>query len=105
MALVVFRSRAAAEIVMLGESASRLLGILGREVSERGVVRASDLDEAILRLTRAVEAERAQGPDTGAGGDELPLAGRPVTLGQRAWPLLEMMRAARRRGVDVTWGI
>jgi len=31
--------------------------------------------------------------------------GAPVTLGQRAFPLIEMLRAAEKRKVDVTWGV
>jgi hypothetical protein len=28
-----------------------------------------------------------------------------VTLGQRAFPLIEMLRAAEKKKVDVTWGV
>ena len=30
---------------------------------------------------------------------------RPITLGQRAFPLVEMLREAQKKKVDVTWGI
>jgi len=29
----------------------------------------------------------------------------PITLAQRAWPLIEMLRAAQKMNVDVTWGV
>jgi hypothetical protein len=34
-----------------------------------------------------------------------PAAVRPITLGQRAYPLIEMLRAAEKKKVDVTWGV
>jgi len=30
---------------------------------------------------------------------------RPITLGQRAFPLVEMLREAQKKKVDVTWGV
>ncbi|MFN9972782.1 MAG: DUF1840 family protein, partial [Phycisphaerae bacterium] len=38
-------------------------------------------------------------------GKEGPAAEAPITLGQRAFPLIEMLRAAARKQVDVTWGV
>jgi Domain of unknown function (DUF1840) len=112
MALVVFRSKAAAEIYMFAESARRLLQIVGKADSERGVIRAEEVDDALYRLTAAVEQEKAELRDertrrevderTGNAHSERVL---PVTLGQRAFPLIEMLRAAQRKRVDVTWGV
>jgi len=112
MALVVFRSKAAAEIYMFAETAHRLLRIVGKTESERGVIRADEVPDALGRLAGAVEQEKAQllqqraqrEVEERAGqahGGELP----PITLGQRAFPLIEMLRAAQRKGVDVTWGV
>jgi hypothetical protein len=112
MALVVFRSKAAAEIYMFAETAHRLLQIMGRTESERGVIRADEVPDAHARLTAAVETEKDELRrgherrefDERAGqahGEALP----PITLGQRAFPLIEMLRAAQRKGVDVTWGV
>jgi hypothetical protein len=112
MALVVFRSKAAAEIYMFAESARRLLQLVGKADSERGVIRAEEVDDALSRLTAAVEQEKAELRDertrrevderTGNAHSERVL---PVTLGQRAFPLIEMLRAAQRKRVDVTWGV
>jgi hypothetical protein len=103
MALVVFRSRAAGEIIMLPEVAQRLLELVGKPLGERGVITAAQLDDALASLLRAVEEERAAG--TPPAPEEDPARPPPVRLAQRAFPLIEMLRAARKRGVDVTWGI
>jgi predicted LPLAT superfamily acyltransferase len=114
MALVVFRSKAAAEIFMFTESARRLLQIMGKTDpdSERGVIRAEEVEQALNRLIAAVEQEKAAVREelTRRELDERSGAARsealpPITLGQRAFPLIEMLRAALRKRVDVTWGV
>jgi hypothetical protein len=116
MALVVFRSKAAAEIFMFAETAHRLLQIVGQTDFVRGVIRADEVGPALDRLTAAVEQEKGalheqrtrreqderHGDAHGDAHDERLV---PITLGQRAFPLIEMLRAAQRKRVDVTWGI
>jgi rubrerythrin len=111
MALVVFRSKAAGEIFMFAETARRIFEILGRSEAPRGVITAEQVPEALEKLTAAVEAEKAElkaaadeaeaADKQGAGG----VSERAITLAQRAFPLLEMLRAAEKSRVDVTWGI
>jgi hypothetical protein len=112
MALVVFRSKAAAEIYMFAETARRLLNIIGKAESERGVIRADEVGEALDRLTAAVEQEKAELSDERArreleerSGDARGERATPVSLGQRAFPLIGMLRAAQKKRVDVTWGV
>jgi hypothetical protein len=107
MALVVFRSKAAAEIFMFPETAARLLQIMSKTEGERGVIRADEVGDALNRLTAAVDQEKSElraqrEPDQRSDhGERAP----PITLGQRAFPLIEMLRAAQRKRVDVTWGV
>jgi hypothetical protein len=103
MALIIFRSRAAAEIIMLPETARRLLELAGKTPGERGVITREEIPAALSGLLRAVEEEKAGGTDV-AAPDE-PLSRVPVSLRQRAFPLIQMLRAAQARGVEVTWGI
>jgi hypothetical protein len=111
MALIVFRSKAAGEIYMFAESARRLLAIIGKADTPKGVITAEQTQEALDRLVAAVDDEKAQLQEAGREreaaqrrGGPVP-AERPVTLGQRAYPLIEMLRAAAKRQVDVTWGV
>jgi len=112
MALVVFRSKAAAEIFMFAETAHRLLQIVGQADFVRGVIRADEVGPALDRLTAAVEQEKAalheqrtRREQDERHGDTHGERLLPITLGQRAFPLIEMLRAAQRKRVDVTWGI
>ena len=112
MALVVFRSKAAAEIYMFAETAQRLLNIVGRDDSERGVIRADEVGDALDRLTAAVDQEKAELNDARTRRELEERRGQthtepavPITLGQRAFPLIGMLRAAQKKQVDVTWGV
>lgn len=111
MALVVFRSRAAGEIFMFAETAHRIFEIIGRQDAPRGVITADQVPDALQRLVQAVDAEKEELKAAQDDADlqdrqgEGSVQQRPVTLGQRAFPLIEMLRAAQKKNVDVTWGI
>jgi hypothetical protein len=113
MALVVFRSKAAGEIFMFAETARRIFEIVGKQEAPRGVITAEQVPDALARLTAAVEEEKAQMKAAQAQAEEAARRGeddaengeRAITLAQRAWPLIEMLRAAQKMNVDVTWGV
>ncbi len=113
MALVVFRSKAAGEIFMFAETARRIFDILGRPQAPRGVITAAQISDALTRLQAAVDEEKAALKDAATDAQEQDRRSdtgategpRPITLGQRAYPLLEMLRAAQNKNVDVTWGV
>jgi Domain of unknown function (DUF1840) len=108
MALVIFRSKVAADIIMFAENARRIFEIIGRPESAQGVITAAQVPDALQRLTAAVEQEKellktaASEASADQKGDDL--RARGGTLGQRAFPLIEMLRAAQRKGADITWG-
>jgi hypothetical protein len=111
MSLVVFRSKAAGEIYMFAETARRIFDILGKDDTPRGVITAEQVPDALARLTAAVEDEKEalraaqqERDEAERRGDEAIGAGA-VTLGQRAFPLIEMLRAAQKKKADVTWGV
>jgi hypothetical protein len=103
MALVVFRSRAASEVIMFADAAHQLLELAGKTVAERGVITSAQIPAALDGLLRAVAQEKAAGGASAT--DQEGSAAIPVSLHQRAFPLIEMLRAAQKSQVDVTWGI
>jgi hypothetical protein len=113
MALVVFRSKAAGEIFMFAETARRILAIIGKDDAPRGVIGAEQVAEALARLSAAVEEEKEQIRQAREEAEQAQRRGEPaadesaraITLAQRAHPLLEMLRAAQKKRVDVTWGV
>jgi hypothetical protein len=103
MALVTFRSKAAGAIIMYADAAQRLLELIGKPMAERGVITSAQVEPALASLLAAIALEKG----SGAAADDADAAppARHVSLAQRAFPLIEMLRAAQRRQVDVTWGI
>lgn len=118
--LITFKSKAAADILMYEEHAKRLLDILGKDV-KRGIITAAETGTAIQKIEAAIEAERQRDHDAeqetlrqaqAHGQDKKEIeedlerhAAKTVTFGARAFPLLEMLRAAHAAGRDVVWGV
>jgi hypothetical protein len=100
-----FRSKADGDLIMMGPAGDSVLRILGREPAPQGIIEAATLPSAIDAIERAVAAEEAaragtpvDAPASGGGADK-------VSLRQRAWPLLEMMRRSQAEGADIVWGV
>lgn len=95
-----FRSPATGDVVMLGPSGDELLRLIGREPAPKGIIEPAAMPAAIAALQAAVEAaETARNED---GEDEAPRRG--ISLRQRAWPMVEMLRRAHAEDKPVTWG-
>lgn len=98
--LITFSCKAYADITMFGDVATRLLHMMGHTGTVPGAILAADLPEALNKLRaalRRLEAEAA--PPKQDADDEDP----PVSLSQRAVPLIELLQAAIREGQDLMW--
>ena len=111
-----FKSRATADVMMLGPQGDALLRALGREPSPRGIVEVADLPAAIAALQAAVAADEALRqarealPDGGARHpqpaeeEQATPGGDAVSLRRRVWPVVEMMKRALAADEPVVWG-
>lgn len=113
--LITFKSKAASDIVMYEEHARCLLDLLHKDV-KRGIITAAESAEAIEKLQTEISADRAyhasqeikrdiEAHHGDAGDDNDHEAVETVTFATRAFPLLEMLRAARASSKDVVWGV
>jgi hypothetical protein len=114
--LYTFKSSASADVLMLGDSAKKLVAIMGKDPADtQGIVTAGQLPDAIARLRAAIEEDRARQAELERQRSEQDEAadreaGRtgmaaPVGLAQRAWPLLDMLETAHKEQVPVIWGV
>ena len=86
---------------MFGETAEKLLRLMGHSGTIPSAILAADIPQALERLEKAVaDAPPPPRPDE---GEEDPEKKNPVSLSQRAFPLIELLRRAADGGHDVTW--
>ena len=110
--LVTFSSKADMDILMLEKHALAVLVAAGKlegpEIPERGVFSVEQIDDAIQRLEDTIAREK----DYDASrqkildqiDDELPPSIKEhVHLGQRATPLLQMLRKSKAQNTPVLW--
>jgi hypothetical protein len=86
---------------MFGDIAKQLLKMMGHSGAVPGAVRAADLADARQRLESAVAAAGSAPSESEADedDDEKP----PVTLRQRAYPLIDLLKRAQEEDCDVLW--
>ena len=104
-----FKSKSAGDVLMMGPNGDQLLKLLGREPAPRGIIESADMPAAIETLERAVEADeaaRAEAEEEARQkGEDPPPRGEGVSLRQRVWPLIDMMKKSHRNGHDIVWGV
>jgi hypothetical protein len=107
--LVKFDSSVSGEMIMQAEVAKRLLEIIGKERTARGVITAEQLPAALAKLRNAVAEEkngqRAAGKvDNGYPDiDDETATEPPVGLARRAHPFIEMLDWTQREEGFVLW--
>ena len=106
--LVTFKSKAAADILMYAVHAKPILDLLGKDI-DRGVITAEETAQAVERIESEIAARKASAPapaeNEDSDGDAKKGLNEVVSFGARAYPLLEMLRAAQREQAFVMWGV
>ncbi len=103
-----FKSKAGADVLMMGPQGDQMLQLMGRSPSAQGIVTKDQLGAAISALEQALAEDEAafvqQQAEAQAAGEPVPRR-EGVGLRQRAWPLIELMRHSLAAGDDVVWGV
>lgn len=104
--LVTFSSKAGADVLMLSQHAQPLLKIIGKldgpELETRGVWMPEQLGHAIAQLEAAIAQEKTANAEEDPDEPLHPLA-QPVSLRQRSFTLLDLLRRAQQKNVPVLW--
>jgi hypothetical protein len=89
-------------LTMLGDTAVQLLRLMGHSGTIPSAILSPDIPAAIDKLERALAQSSATEPS--AGGNQADREGEPrVSLNQRAFPLIQLLKAAAKQGCDLTW--
>lgn len=101
-----FKSKAGADVIMMGSNGEQVLRLLGREPAAEGLLPVDQLVASINALEQAVAEDEARftqaQADAEAAGEPVPRR-EGVTLRQRVWPLIELMRHSIAAKVDCFW--
>jgi Domain of unknown function (DUF1840) len=103
-----FKSKAAGDVIMTQPVGDRVLQALGREHAPQGIFQADHLPSLMAALEQAIETEerlRERLEAEAQARGETPPPREAVSLRQRAWPLIEMMKRARQEDQDIVWGV
>lgn len=103
--IVKFNSTATASLIMFDDVARKLLKVIGKEATARGVITPEEMPEALARLGTLVAMEKQGGeappplelPEVGMEPHEL------VALGTRAKPLIKTLGQALAGKAALTW--
>ena len=129
--LVTFKSKASGDLLMFEENATQILDLFGKDV-QQGIITAEEIPGAIRKLEEEVarqkikeaqekeEREKAEREkeareeekrwSTNDDDDAFGKSGRdkkeaPIPFSSRAFPFMQMLRAAEKREVPIVWGV
>lgn len=103
-----FKSKAAGDVIMLGPNGDEVLRIIGKSPSRKGIIEPEAMPAAVKAIEAAIAADEAQRKqaEQQAVEEDRKLGSRDhVTLRQRAWPLVEMMKRAQSEDEEIVWGV
>lgn len=110
--LITFKSAAGADVLMFGQHAKPILEIIGKDGDDpKGIVTVEQLPGAIAALRAAIEEDKQHQARPSQDEEETAKeAGQtgmaaPVSLAQRAYPVLALMEESLKEKTPVTWGV
>ncbi|OIQ88325.1 hypothetical protein GALL_298080 [mine drainage metagenome] len=104
-----FKSQADSDLFMNQGPAERILAIIGKDPGPKGIIEPADMPQAIARLEAAVvedekfRSERAANGET--AGSAASSGSQAITLHQRAWPFLQLLKRSLEADKPIVWGV
>jgi hypothetical protein len=99
--LVKFDSEAGS-FTMNGDIAVQLLRAMGHSGTVPSAILPADIPAALVRLKTAVAETTQSSPESATGGDKEEKEA-PVSLRNRAFPLIDLLTRAAAKGAEVMW--
>lgn len=102
--LITFRCHSHSNVTMFGDIAIKMIKMMGHSGSVPGSISAQDIPDALSRLTsglaaqEAIEKNNSQSMEEDEEQEE-----QTVSLGRRAFPLIELLKSAIKEECEVMW--
>jgi hypothetical protein len=108
--IITFKSAAAGDVIMFSDVAQRLMQVMHKEVTDKGIITVDQLPDAIHQLKAAIQEDKqrlaAMAEEDRPQVEKGPTGQRPfVSLYQRATPLLELLEWSLKKKKPVVWGV
>ena len=81
-----------------------MLALIGKDRTPQGIIEPPQMAPAIAALTAAVMADDATRAAPADADADAPGKPEGISLRQRAWPLVEMMKRAQAENEPIVWG-
>ncbi len=132
--LVIFKSKAGADIMMFEENAKQILDLFGKD-THKGIITADETETAIATLEKEIEHRKKIEAEEKAERERLeqeererrekekeenwdkdldpyeekkktpPKPEPPVSFSARSYPFLQLLKAANKKKKDIYWGV
>ena len=94
-----FKSKNAGDVIMLEPNGRRILEIIGKDPSNKGIILPEQMPAAIKALQDAIALEDSGDEEAGT------VPGDGLGLHQRAIPFIDMLQRNHQAGDEVVWGV
>jgi hypothetical protein len=106
-----FKSKNAADVIMLEPNGRQVLQIIGKDPGRTGIIQPAEMGGAVSALESAIQQEETakraanEGRDNDAEDDAKSKAREEaISLRQRATPFIDLLRRNEKAGTEITWG-
>ena len=101
--LITFHTQSYADITLFGDMGKQLIELMGHTPTVPGAILAEDLPTALARLRAGVASPSTQATVSDKSDAREDDKERPVSLANRALPLIQLLEAAAKDKENVMW--
>ena len=101
--LITFHTKSYADITLFGDIGKQLIELMGHTPTVPSAILAEDLPAALAHLRAGVTATSAQSQVSDKKDVHTDDEERPVSLANRALPLIQLLEAAAKDNESVMW--
>ena len=104
-----FKSKVAGDLIMMGPNGDQMLRLIGKAPAATGIIELAQMPAALAALEQAVAAEDTARKDAEREAGDSKTGDHAtrdhVSLRQRMWPMVDMLRRSHSQGADIVWGV
>lgn len=102
---VTLRCAATGDLLLLSALAKDLLGLIGKNAAEPGILEPKDMPLALTVLRALKDAPPPAAPEGDQPEATPAFSDEAVSLHKRAWPLIQMIEQALAGDKPIVWGV